>query len=136
MKRCPRCKTWKPLLAYFRYASGKPAGYCKVCSVIAHREWSQCHPQRDKAIRLRCSYGLKKSDYHALIRKQKGKCKICERKPKGGGLGATGRLVIDHCHSQGKVRGMLCMQCNIGLGMFQHSKKYLAKAVRYLARIL
>lgn len=50
-------------------------------------------------------------------------CAICEK---------TGKLFIDHCHSSKKIRGVLCQQCNFGLGNFKDDPALLAKAIAYL----
>lgn len=51
------------------------------------------------------------------------KCDICE---------AVEPLVVDHCHSSGKVRGMLCQHCNRGLGHFRDNTKVMAQAIKYI----
>ena len=56
------------------------------------------------------------------------KCEICGGDPDG----RWKRLVIDHCHSTGKFRGMLCNNCNHGLGKFQDSPELLRQAATYL----
>lgn len=55
--------------------------------------------------------------------KQNNKCFICDEEAK---------LVVDHDHSTGKVRGLLCSICNTGIGMFKDSTKNLEKAIEYL----
>jgi Recombination endonuclease VII len=52
-----------------------------------------------------------------------GKCQICM---------AESRLHIDHDHATGAIRGMLCQQCNMGLGNFKDSTDSLARAIKYL----
>jgi recombination endonuclease VII len=71
-------------------------------------------------------YGMTRADYNAMHAKQNGVCKICEQKER-----ANNKLAIDHDHVTGKVRGLLCMACNLGLGRF-HSKELLHKALAYL----
>lgn len=57
--------------------------------------------------------------------KKDARCGIC---------GATDSLKIDHSHSSGDVRGVLCHGCNIGLGNFRDDPDLLRKAIRYLAK--
>jgi hypothetical protein len=57
--------------------------------------------------------------------KQEGKCLICKK---------TGKLVVDHCHSTKKVRGLLCNNCNVGLGAFKDNCEFLSDAVIYLKK--
>jgi hypothetical protein len=60
---------------------------------------------------------------------QHGQCKICNTFKMNRG---RGRLVIDHCHSTGDVRGLLCHSCNVGLGFFRDNPKFLESAATYL----
>ncbi len=69
-------------------------------------------------------YGLTQSAYDDLLSKSGGCCGICKRKSQ--------RLVIDHSHETGDVRGLLCGRCNSGLGMFLDSLKLLKRAAEYL----
>ena len=77
---------------------------------------------------VRASYGLEEMDLQDLMNKQKGLCAIC-----GLDLGTLKyNYYIDHCHSTGKVRGLLCPYCNTGVGFYENSdigqvRKYLNK---------
>jgi len=62
--------------------------------------------------------------YNEMYKSQNGKCLICGTKKK--------QLNIDHCHSTGKVRGLLCFKCNVGIGFFKDNIKILKKAIKYL----
>ena len=71
--------------------------------------------------------------YDETLAEQGGVCAIC-RQPEskfssGGGLKM---LAIDHDHATGKVRGLICQQCNIGIGALQDSPVLIRKAIRYL----
>lgn len=73
-------------------------------------------------------YGLKFNEYHSLLRKQDNKCAICKinfeklnRNPS-----------IDHDHNTGKIRGILCHQCNILIGMCFENEEILENAIDYL----
>jgi len=72
-------------------------------------------------------YKISKKDYDELCKKQAYRCKICGELPSKGK-----RLCVDHDHSIGKVRGLLCHKCNTGLGMFQDSATIMRKAIKYL----
>jgi hypothetical protein len=83
---------------------------------------------------LEKSYGITLDTYEAMLEVQNYKCKICnvtiEDAPTTGGNGR--KLVVDHCHTTGKVRGLLCIKCNSGLGMFNDSQDNLTAAISYL----
>jgi|TARA_R110002096_G_scaffold159551_1_gene325497 hypothetical protein len=79
-----------------------------------------------KEYRLKSKYGMTLKDQTILLQKQNNKCKIClvefsNVKPN-----------IDHCHTTNKVRGLLCLNCNTGLGHFKDNTKLLTKAINYL----
>jgi hypothetical protein len=68
-------------------------------------------------------YGITPEEYKALRKLCSSRCMIC---------GSTDKLHVDHCHSTEKVRGLLCNNCNVGLGRFKDDKTKLANAIRYL----
>ena len=70
-------------------------------------------------------YGLSWVDYKALLARQNGACAICKKKPRRA-------LAIDHCHATTKVRGLLCLKCNSGLGFFEDNPDLLRVAIAYL----
>ena len=75
-------------------------------------------------------YNLEPQHKQALLDAQNGSCAICNYK-----FGQKiGDMKVDHNHSTGKVRGLLCDLCNRGLGMFRDNQDNLTKAISYLAR--
>lgn len=72
-------------------------------------------------------YGILAEEYNDLIVNQGGVCKICGSLPP-----QNKKLDIDHCHSTGIVRGLLCNSCNRGLGYFKDNVNFLQKAQEYL----
>jgi hypothetical protein len=81
--------------------------------------------------RARClrKYGMTIADYDRLLAKQHGACAICRRPPKSGKP-----LNVDHCHTTGVVRGLLCFRCNYGLSYFAEDGVRLQRAANYLRR--
>lgn len=74
-------------------------------------------------------YGLTGEEYLMLLENCGYRCQICgapQKKEK------RGRLCVDHCHTTGKIRGMLCNGCNRGLGLLG---EHISQALKYLARI-
>lgn len=79
--------------------------------------------------KMKQCYGIGLPDYMKMYAAQEGKCKVCGgERPNFGKQG----LVIDHCHSEGNIRGLLCSQCNTGLGHFKDDVQLLQKAIEYL----
>jgi hypothetical protein len=78
--------------------------------------------------KLKSKYGLSPEEYDTKLVNQNHKCAICgldevENKKK---------LAVDHVHATGKVRDLLCINCNTGLGMFKENIENLASAIKYL----
>lgn len=95
------------------------------------------------AARLQKTYGITEEQYAAMFAAQNGYCKICPEKltsrlddsrPLDKGTGRVPNAVgrVDHDHATGKIRGLLCSNCNQGLGKFQDDEKILLNAVGYL----
>lgn len=114
-KKCRFCKkTFLPVAPSHHYCS------------------EQCAIQSASEAHLKRNYGITLKEYTFLYKKQEGKCAICKRE--GFSLKDTieTKLVVDHDHLSGKVRGLLCPNCNRALGLFKDSKEYLQNAIEYL----
>lgn len=85
-----------------------------------------------KGYELKKNYGLSRDEYMAISEKQDHKCAICDKPESAKIRGKTLALAVDHCHDKGHVRGLLCMDCNRGLGMFKDDVTLLQKAIKYL----
>lgn len=81
-------------------------------------------------------YGLTIADYDRMLAEQGGGCALCETTNPVGEGNVSNKMqfsfAVDHCHSTGKVRGLLCNPCNRGLGFLQDSAKLLRKAASYI----
>lgn len=86
-------------------------------------------PTRVRAGNLK-KYGITIADYERMLAEQGGVCAICRSKDPG----PKGTFHIDHCHTTGRVRGLLCTRCNPGLGYFQDDPELLSSAISYLRR--
>lgn len=78
-------------------------------------------------------HGLTNRQYLDLLESQGGKCALCRESGKGYG-GSRYALVVDHCHATGKVRGLLCPDCNTALGRFGDDAARLRAAADYIER--
>ena len=76
-----------------------------------------------KAAHLKHRYNLSLESYFTMLEKQQNKCAICDRRD---------NLHIDHCHKTGFVRGLLCRECNTGIGKLKESPKIFERALQYL----
>lgn len=98
------------------YGRSKSGG-CHMCHLVAQKRWRQGHGEQIKLISRKSDlkqYGLTLDSYTEMLQKQDSRCAICKEQK---------TLVIDHCHKTGKVRGLLCIGCNTGLGRYELMKE-------------
>jgi Recombination endonuclease VII len=81
-----------------------------------------------KEARLKRIYGLNTEEYNKLVELQKGLCKICNKLPDC----YRKKLYVEHCHTTGKVRGLVCLKCNSVLGFAKDNLNVLKAAILYL----
>lgn len=104
-----------------KYIKNKPRIIKKV------QEYNKKNPYYKMKVSLKNLYGLSIEEYHSMLDIQNGKCFIC------GGINKSGRrLHVDHNHSTGKVRSLLCANCNSGIAHFKENISILEKAISYL----
>lgn len=89
------------------------------------RERRKRYPEKARAATRKYAYGLSDEQVQAITDEQGGHCAIC-------GKANHRALCLDHCHSTGKVRGLLCDRCNVGLARFGDSIENLQRAIDYL----
>lgn len=127
MKRCPDCGESKPLDDFprnRRTSDGRHA-YCKPCHNARGRETKNRLYGGSRHYHLLSRYGIGADDVAALVSAQGGVCAIC---------GRPDPEHVDHCHTTGRIRGVLCFNCNGGLGQFGDDPARLAAAISYLDR--
>lgn len=124
-KRCPQCQETKPASAFNSYGRGR--GRMPICGRCRNkgRKGRQETPEQRLKRKLREEYRLTLAEYEALVEVQGGACAICKAKPQEGK-----RLSIDHCHTTGKVRALLCTYCNVAVGFYENRGQ---DAIKYLA---
>lgn len=96
----------------------------------ASREWNLKNPDRMRNTKLMTRYGITLAQFDAMMENQNGQCAICgttDPKRKGSRY-----LSVDHCHTTGVVRGLLCYKCNVALGNFEDDTDRLRRAIEYL----
>lgn len=102
---------------------------------LRSKNWYLNNKERASAnareVKLR-SYGMTNDAYQSMLEGQGHRCAICGAREAMEGKNL--RMYVDHCHKTGKVRGLLCQQCNVGIGTFKDDPKLLMKAADYLTR--
>lgn len=98
------------------------------------RKYRQKHPERFQNSSLKKHYGITLEDYNALHDKQKGNCAICGNPEVRIIRDKVIKLAVDHCHQTGNIRGLLCSNCNTGIGALKHDIDRLKTAIEYLEK--
>ena len=130
---CNECKSYKEKSEFnIRGRGDNPEvksyyqSYCKPCASKKVKKSKDKnidkHKRRQKEWRLKKKYGI---TFDEEIELKKNGCNIC-----GGNV----RLAIDHCHDTGKIRGVLCMNCNIALGLVKDDINTLKSLIEYLEK--
>ena len=135
LRLCTKCGEFKDPKEDFSKRAASPDGlnrYCKLCMSKYYlkdrvkqnkrlKARNKAHPEIMRAQHLKGKYNMTPEEYAELVIKQGAKCAIC-------GL-PFDKLVVDHNHETGKVRGLLCKQCNYAL---TGGIAWLLKAAQYL----
>ncbi|WP_239159168.1 endonuclease VII domain-containing protein [Winogradskya humida] len=124
-KWCPDCGTVKPLADFARtraHSSGYHS-YCLPCHNARGKESKERLYGGSREYHLRRRYGIDQAVFDELLAEQGGVCAIC---------GVEDPQHLDHDHRTGWVRGILCFNCNGGLGQFRDDPVFLAGAIAYL----
>jgi hypothetical protein len=131
MKRvCKTCKEEKPI-EDFPFRRKYRIHTCKKCDNkrCADRKKISGTLYRQS---IRKKYNLEEDDVVKLFERQRGLCIICTEPLSNPRMPVRKRPHIDHDHTTGKIRGLLCGTCNVGLGFFKDNIDLLLKAAKYL----
>ena len=131
VRKCEQCKKEFETLSIKVRKGGE-----KFCSIECYKTYrNNNRKNRDEKFdhimyQKKYKYGLDKTQYLLMVESQKNRCCICdteftnENKYSGP--------CVDHCHIKNEVRGLLCQDCNKGLGSFKDNIIHLYKAIEYL----
>lgn len=119
LKSCKNCNQ--------EFQQRKSTQFCcsKLCSSALYRRGMA--PSKRRAYALRYTYGLTEQQWSDMFYKQGEKCAVCRLTLD------VSETATDHDHATGKVRGILCRKCNLGLGYFDDDQEKLRFAAEYLA---
>jgi len=134
---CSKCKIEQPRSQfYLKKTSNKKNGLqhrissCKKC--VKDKYSTKEARERSVEYHLIKTYGMTKQEYDEMLEVQEGSCLLCNKKSYKTSSGKVRSLSVDHCHETGKVRGLLCQNCNVGLGNFKDDITLLGRAIDYL----
>ena len=126
MKTCKACGEAKPLTEYHA-APGYAGGYkpqCMPCYRAYQKEQrKKITPTMRRDFWVKHKYGITLEQQTQMLKVQGGLCAICKQ--------PMLRLCVDHCHTTGHIRGLLCTPCNTGLGAFKDNPDSLNNAINY-----
>ena len=109
--------------------------YCKDCQNERSKKRHSLNLKESQNRHRLARYGISSDDFDRMYEKQKKVCRICnQRRMYQRKNGTLLSLHIDHNHSTGRVRGLLCHNCNLGLGYFNESILDMLRAIYYLLR--
>lgn len=103
---------------------------CTKCVRERSRKWRTDNPHRNRNNMLMRKYGITVEQFDVLFEAQGERCAICYGTVPGG----TGHWPVDHDHETGKVRGVLCSNCNVSLGGFKDDPAVVDRAAAYLRK--
>lgn len=123
--------------------------YCRDCRIAVTKEshskeeskkkhaiwYNEKYVSRERNARYMKVYGITLDQYNQMSIDQNHLCLICkqpETSQNNRRKDGTYNLAVDHCHQTGKVRGLLCGNCNTGLGFLKDSTELLQSAIQYL----
>lgn len=122
-RTCEHCKL------DFQARKDRKGKFCsKSCGAKARRVWTN-DKTKNRAYQLKRLYGLTLTEFDELVKSQNGCCAVCENPLIIGGVNGAH---VDHNHETGTVRGILCANCNHGLGKFKDDVGSLKRAIAYL----
>lgn len=143
LRKCRECRQFKVLSEFGICQSvgrkNRRRWSCRTCRAARESAWKKANPEKSKAkgraISLRDKYGLTVDEYERIAASQGGVCAIC-RKPETRIIrqGTPPRLSVDHDHTTGRVRQLLCNSCNNILGLANDNPALLRAAICYLGR--
>lgn len=133
---CRVCKKEKEVTEFSvhtRRNKAKKALVCKQCLAEYAKQYRQKNIDKvrgnERRSKMKRLYGVSLEEYNAMLVAQGHRCGIC------GGTKPGVRIKyfsVDHCHTTGKVRGLLCERCNRGVGHFSDNVGHLRRAIKYL----
>ncbi len=136
-KVCIECKDSKRLkqFDYCKTCKNERKNVCISCMRKKRVDYLKLHGNNEDISkvqaqdwRLKTTYGINIETYNKMFNDQNGCCKICKIHQ----TDLNKNLAVDHSHTTGKVRGLLCHKCNMGIGLLQEDITILAESIKYL----
>lgn len=150
-KQCKKCKEIKDLTCFSvdKFNRDGLRSKCKKCRSLDSKEWHKNNKEKvkinsaqwyknnpEKALErsLKQRYNISLETFKKLLSNQNNVCAICQQSETAidTRLGKPRMLAVDHCHTTGKVRGLLCTGCNAALGFIKENAERALKLANYI----
>jgi excisionase family DNA binding protein len=126
-----RCNTCEEIRAIKFFLEGR--NKCNECRKKEYREKYAINPQYGKALSRKLKYGISQEEYDQMFTAQSGLCASCgQPETTMRRSGTLDTLSVDHCHTTGAVRGLLCANCNRALGLLHENPEKIKALLRYV----
>ena len=124
---CNICNEEKTLKSFGSHSNANKYNISRVCK--------ECSREKNKISNIK-DYGISKEDFAKMLEEQESKCKICNKDIKyiSRAKEKYESACIDHDHKTGKVRALLCSNCNRGLGLLKDDETILYNAYKYVVQ--
>lgn len=136
-RQCRLCRNKKHLEYGEKYRESAKGKIARLREYERGRAkgWNIEYLQRGRDKKLK-KYGLTQDDYRQMLAKQKGACAICGNPETALKVSSEGtlHLAVDHNHTTGEVRELLCRKCNLGISVFEENVEYIANAISYIEK--
>ena len=124
---CKECLNKKRKSEYVSVYNRPPSALAtREARILYKRKWNRENKDKVKGYRLKAKYSLLYSDYEKQSLLQNNCCLCCNRQ--------VDTLYVDHDHITGKIRGLICHKCNIGIGLLGDTLDSVLNAVAYLSK--
>lgn len=127
-KKCSVCNAIKTASEFGKNNRGNLNSRCRSCDREYAREYRRKNPEKVKESKRRAKYNMT-SSYKEMLNAQNGRCKVCNVHAEDV---HNKVLHVDHCHSTGQVRGLLCSNCNTALGLLKDNLYNIERLFNYL----
>lgn len=131
--QCKDCGVGETPETFYRRYGGKKFPYCRACAQRRMREWCQRNKgKRKRTVRnhtLKRLYGIDHDQYDFMLELQDGVCAVCKSPPE---TCVQSSLCVDHSHETGRIRGLLCDNCNRALGQLKDNPDIIARLLSYV----
>lgn len=132
MRPCKKCDQLLPLASFSRSKGKYYQSRCKACVIEGFKGYKRKNLNwRERWLNKR--YGINGEIYARMLAEQNGVCALCYKPETSMGTGGVVKmLAVDHDEETGVVRGLLCEQCNTGIGKLRHDPELLTRAAEYV----